>query len=258
MLSAARLRAGLERPDERADGRGVELPFARLDALVQGGHGVTGHNRHLLLGEDRPGVGVDGGHMHRAPRDRDAGCQCLLDGVPPREGRQQGGVGVEDPPREGVEERAVRTVPKPAMATRSTSCRWSSAVTAAREARPVEAGAEAPEGAAVDELGVDTGVAGDVESTTRSVGEHECHRHTVGEHGLEDASGPRHEHGHAHAGHATSAPASPDQARRPTQRASSAQVLHDLHHALAGFGGVLRHGGPGVGEGVHLGLGRAL
>ena len=96
------------------------------------------------------------------------------------------------------------TVPKPAMATRSTSMLGEHLGHPARERPTVESRPVSAEVLSVDELDVDTGRGGDLEGATGPVGEDERDRHLLGEHGVEDAPSTRHEHRHAHAGHATS------------------------------------------------------
>ena len=48
---------------------GIEPALDCLDALVQRLDGVAVEDRHRLLGQDRPGVDLEGRDVHRAPRD---------------------------------------------------------------------------------------------------------------------------------------------------------------------------------------------
>src|SRR5215213_2977060 len=54
---------------EGGDGVGVEAALDRLDALVQGLDGVVRQDGHGLLGDDRAGVDLSGGDVHRAAGD---------------------------------------------------------------------------------------------------------------------------------------------------------------------------------------------
>ena len=91
---------GRQPVDEGADGGGVERALHRLDALVQAVHRVVGQHRDLLLGQDGAGVHLQGGHVHGGAGHRHPGGQRLLHRVPSGEGGQEGGVGVQDPPRD--------------------------------------------------------------------------------------------------------------------------------------------------------------
>ena len=101
----------------RSDARScdVEPALDRLDALVQRLVGVVGQDGHRLLGEDRPGVDLLGGHVHRAARSpsrRSASASSHR--VPAGERRQQRRMGVEDAPGEARRRPAwPRMVPKP-------------------------------------------------------------------------------------------------------------------------------------------------
>ena len=88
-----------------SDRRRVEVALHGLDALVERGLVVVGQDRHGLLGEDRPGVHLEGGHVDRAARDLDAGLEGVADRVPALEGRQEGRVGVQDAVGEAVVDR---------------------------------------------------------------------------------------------------------------------------------------------------------
>ena len=82
-----------------------QVPLDHLDALVEGLLVVAVEHRDGLLREDRAGVGARVDQVHRAAGDPDAVGERVPHGVRAGERRQQGGVGVEDPLREGLEDR---------------------------------------------------------------------------------------------------------------------------------------------------------
>ena len=90
-----------------------------------------GQYRDHLLGQDRPGVHLEGGQVHGAPGLGDARGERVAHPVPAGEGREQRRVRVQDAAREGVCTVWDNTVPKPAMATRSTWCATKVAATVA-------------------------------------------------------------------------------------------------------------------------------
>ena len=81
-----------------------ELALHVLDPFVQPRLVVPGEDGDLALGQHRTGVhpGVD--HVHGRTRHGRAGGQGVPDGVRSGEGRQQGGVGVDQPAAERVED----------------------------------------------------------------------------------------------------------------------------------------------------------
>ena len=122
-------------------------------------------------------------------------------------------MGVEDPAREGVEQRPGQHGAESRHGHEVDVVRAEHLGHPPREGPPVEAAAVAAEGLPVDELGVDTGRGRDLQGPAGSVGEHERDRHVLGEHGVEDAPSTRHEHRHAHVGHATSGAGAPRRAQ---------------------------------------------
>ena len=112
------------RPITSADGGRVQAPLHLFDALVQGGDGVAGQDRHLLLGQDRArrrSRAWRGARCSRSPSPRPPGrprTACH----PGKAGSRAGWVFRIRPGKASKSGRA-RTVPKPAMATRSTSWR---------------------------------------------------------------------------------------------------------------------------------------
>jgi hypothetical protein len=67
---------------------------------VQRFDGVAVLDGHLLLGEDRPAVHREAGHVHGAARHGVARFERVGDGVPSGVGGQQRRMGVQDSPRE--------------------------------------------------------------------------------------------------------------------------------------------------------------
>ena len=91
------------------------------------------------------------------------------------------------------------TVPKPAMATRSTWWATSVAATVAVKPVPVEVGAEAAVGRPVDQLGRRPVLLGQVERGAGPVGEDDGDRETRLEHGPQDRPGTRDKDRETHA-----------------------------------------------------------
>ena len=98
----AALRPGLQLAQRPGHRGGVQRALGDLDPFVQRLLGVAGQHRDHLLGQDRPGVHLQGGQVHGAPGLGHAGGQGVAHAVPAREGRQQGGVRVQDAVREGA------------------------------------------------------------------------------------------------------------------------------------------------------------
>ena len=191
--------------------------------------------------------------MHGAAGDRHPRRERLLHRVPPGEGGEQGGVGVEDPAGEGVEQRpgehgaeaghghevdvvrrAAPSVTAPGECPSGRTPRRSRRSPCGRRARR-----RRPPPAATSR------------AATGSVGQHHRDRERPREHGVEDAPRTRHEHRHAHAGHATSG------AARASRRAQSSDLTISTMRSPASVG-LSATVAPGLRERRHLGLGGAL
>lgn len=81
----------------------VEFMFGGLDAGMKCFRRVAGKHRNAALAEDRPGIdsGID--EVDRATRLRYPGVQGLSPCLKPAEGREEGGVDVQNPSRECLE-----------------------------------------------------------------------------------------------------------------------------------------------------------
>ena len=130
--------------------------------------------------------------MHGGPGLGHAGGQGVAHGVPPGEGGQEGGVGVEDPAGEGIVDRLARTVPKPAITTTSTVGLDQGGGDRAGVAVPVEARTRSRRRRtrSTSTAGTD-GRGRHVERPAGPVGDDQAHRQAGGEDGLQDGAASR-------------------------------------------------------------------
>ena len=211
----------------------VEPPLDHLDPLVQGLDGVVGQDRHRLLGQDRPGVHLERGQVHRAPRHLHPGRQRVLHGVPAGEGRQQGRVGVEDPAAEGVVDRLGRA-PCRSRPWRPDPARGRPAPPSPARCTPSgRTRAEAAPLAAVDQLSRHPGRSGDLQPPAGTVGEHHADRDPGVQHGLEDRPTPRNQHRDAHGRQTSVPPACTSNPRPPFPTAGSSGAEADQRSSWA-------------------------
>ena len=177
------------RSSERPQHLRVQAALDVLDPLVQRVDGVVGEHRHRFLGQDRPVVDLERGQVHGTAGDLHARGQRVVHRVPALERGQQRRMRVHDRVRDTRRGSAGRgSVPKPAMATRSTSYFCSTSTTSLGVRGAVEVGAE---GRALDELGRDARALRALECGTRAIGDHHRDRQVGVDERLEDGAAAR-------------------------------------------------------------------
>ena len=181
--------------DDGGEGVRVEAALDGLDALVEGVDGVVGEDGHRLLGHDRPGVHLEGGHVDGAPGDLHPVGQGVGHPVPAGERRQQGRVGVEDPPAERVEDGLVEDGAEAGHGHQVDLGLVQDVHDLLGVGHPIEIRAEV---LPLDHPGVDAGPLGHLDGTTRAVDDDDDHGQGPVEHGLENGPAPRGQHTDAH------------------------------------------------------------
>ncbi len=176
----------------------VQGALDHLDPLVQRLLGVAGEDGDHLLGQDRPGVHLQGGQVHGAPRLGHAGGQGVTHPVPARERREQGRVRVQDPPRKGPVDGLAQHGPEAGHGHQVDLVRHQRGRHGGREAVPVEFRAEAAIEAPVDELGGRAVRLGEGERGAGAIREDGRDRQPRLEHGLQDRPGTRDKDSEAH------------------------------------------------------------
>ena len=166
----------------------VEPALDVLDPLVQRLDGVVGQDRHRLLGEDRAVVDVEAGEVHRAAGDLDPGRERVLDRVPALERREQRGMGVDDPVREGVVDRLLEDRAEAGHRDEVDLVAGQLVDHLVGVGDPVEVGAEAGAG---HHHRRDAGGLGPAGGGARTVHDHHDDRQTGVQERLEDGSTPR-------------------------------------------------------------------
>ena len=172
----------------------------RLDALVQGGLGVAGPDGHPGLGQHRPGIHLQGGDVDGGPGLLGPGGQSVSHGVPPGEGRQQGGVGVEDATGVGIVDGLAEHGPEAGHDHHVDGVLEEGGGDGGRVAGAIERGPESAELGPVDEQGGHTGGGADLQGAAGPVGGHQPDRQAGVQDGLEDGPAARGQHPDGHRG----------------------------------------------------------
>ena len=180
------LSARLELAQRPGDGGGIERALGHLDPLVERLLRVPVDDLHLLLGQNRAGVHLERGQVHGAARHAGPGGQGVAHGVPTRESRQEGRVGVEDASREGVVHGLGQQRPEAGHGHQVHLVGDQGRRNDVAVGITVKTGAEAPEVRASDQFCGHTVCRRDIEAGTRSIGEHDRDGKASIEHGLED------------------------------------------------------------------------
>ena len=192
------LPAGLQLVERPCHRRRIERALDHLDPLVQRLLGVAGEDGNGSLGQDRPGVHLEGSEVHRAARLGDPGGQRVPDAVPPGEGGEQGGVRVQDAVRKGAVDGLGQHRAEAGHRHQVHLVRHQRGGDRGGEPRPVEVGAEAAVGLAVDELGGGAVLLGQREAGAGPVGQDDRDGEAGAEHRLEDRPGTRDKDREAH------------------------------------------------------------
>ncbi len=156
-----------------------------------------------MLRQDRTGIHLERGQVHRAPRLGDARGERVAHAVPAGEGGEKGGVRVQD----AVGKRRVHGLGQHGTEAGHghqvhlvghQRCRHRRRISGA-----IECGPEAAVPGAVDELGRGAMGPGQLEGGAGPVRHDDGHRKPGLEHGIEDRPTSRYQDSHAHAGHAS-------------------------------------------------------